>query len=131
MEQTMSRARAALGNAGVAQAWDAGLLQSTDEAVADALARSEPLLALPQTRDFGDMPPQSEHRSTAVTGRGLSQRELEVLGLLCRRLTDAEIAEALFISTKTAGHHVSRILGKLGAANRREAAAIAAREQLV
>jgi predicted ATPase/DNA-binding CsgD family transcriptional regulator len=64
-------------------------------------------------------------------GFGLTRREHEILGLLTQRLTDAEIAERLFISTKTAGHHVSNILGKLGAANRREAAAIAARHALV
>jgi DNA-binding NarL/FixJ family response regulator len=61
----------------------------------------------------------------------LTFREQEVLALLCQRLTDPEIAERLFISPKTAGHHVSNILGKLGASNRREAAAIAARHALV
>jgi DNA-binding NarL/FixJ family response regulator len=61
----------------------------------------------------------------------LTRREREVLTLLCQRLTDPEIAERLFISPKTAGHHVSNILGKLGAANRREAVAIATRHALV
>jgi DNA-binding CsgD family transcriptional regulator len=50
-----------------------------------------------------------------------------VLALLCQHLTDAEIAERLFISPRTVEHHVSSILAKLGAANRRDAAAIAAR----
>jgi DNA-binding CsgD family transcriptional regulator len=50
-----------------------------------------------------------------------------VLGLLRHRLTDAEIAQRLFISPRTANHHVASILNKLGAANRREAAAFAAR----
>ena len=61
----------------------------------------------------------------------LTFREQEVLALLCQRLTDPEIAAHLFISPKTVGKHVSNILGKLGASNRREAAAIAVRHALV
>jgi ATP/maltotriose-dependent transcriptional regulator MalT len=60
----------------------------------------------------------------------LTAREAEVLGLLTRGMSNAQIAQALFISEKTAGHHVSRILGKLGVRNRAEAAAHAAREGL-
>jgi DNA-binding NarL/FixJ family response regulator len=61
----------------------------------------------------------------------LTRREREVLDLLCHRLTDPEIAERLFISTKTASNHVSNILTKLGATNRREAAAIAVQQGLI
>ena len=63
--------------------------------------------------------------------RTLTFREQEVLVLLCQRLTDAEIAQRLFLSPRTASRHVGAILGKLGAANRREAAAIAAGHHLV
>jgi non-specific serine/threonine protein kinase len=61
----------------------------------------------------------------------LTRREREILGLLAQRLTNPEIAARLFISAKTAEHHVGNILGKLGAANRREAAAIAVRQTLI
>lgn len=55
----------------------------------------------------------------------LSRREQEVLRLVAEGLSNAEIASRLFISTKTAGNHVSNILTKLGLRSRTEAAAFA------
>jgi DNA-binding CsgD family transcriptional regulator len=61
----------------------------------------------------------------------LTSREREVLRLLAAGRSNREIASVLFIAPKTASVHVSNILGKLGAASRTEAAAIAHREGLV
>ncbi|MEA2291969.1 MAG: hypothetical protein QOF17_989, partial [Solirubrobacteraceae bacterium] len=63
----------------------------------------------------------------ATGGRGrvsgeLTARELEVLELVALGMSNARIAHTLVISQKTAGHHVSRILMKLGVHNRTEAA---------
>ncbi|WP_240340429.1 response regulator transcription factor [Nocardioides sp. SYSU D00038] len=60
----------------------------------------------------------------------LSHRELEVLRLVAAGHTNAQIGAELFISRKTAEHHVSSILTKLGATNRAEAAALAIRHGL-
>jgi DNA-binding NarL/FixJ family response regulator len=58
---------------------------------------------------------------------GLTAREAEVLGLVAAGRSNKEIAEALFISTKTASVHVKHILAKLGVTSRVQAAAIAHR----
>ena len=64
-------------------------------------------------------------RVTAGTGPlGLTARQTEVLGLLGDGLTNAEIADRLFVSTRTVDHHVSAILSKLGVNGRKEAVAV-------
>jgi DNA-binding NarL/FixJ family response regulator len=57
----------------------------------------------------------------------LTAREREVLELIALGMSNSRIAASLSISEKTAGHHVSRILAKLGVRNRTEAAAHAVR----
>jgi DNA-binding CsgD family transcriptional regulator/tetratricopeptide (TPR) repeat protein len=66
---------------------------------------------------------------TATRGHplGLTRREREVLALVCAGHSNAEIARNLFISTKTVGHHVSAVLGKMGVPSREAAAAQAVR----
>ena len=60
----------------------------------------------------------------------LSTREIEVLRLIVRGLENAQIADALGISPRTAKNHVSSILTKLGVPNRIQAAVYAVRHDL-
>jgi DNA-binding NarL/FixJ family response regulator len=62
---------------------------------------------------------------------GLSRRELEVLRLLAEGKTSAEIATELFISTRTAEHHIANIYTKIGVANRTSATRWAVTHQVV
>jgi DNA-binding CsgD family transcriptional regulator/tetratricopeptide (TPR) repeat protein len=70
--------------------------------------------------------------AAARSGPGpLTAREVEVLGLVAQGRSNQQIATDLFLSPKTVSVHVSRILSKLGVANRTEAAAAGRRLGLV
>lgn len=66
-------------------------------------------------------------RSVPADAGMLTRREREILKLLADGSSNQEIARQLYISRKTAAHHVSSVLAKLGLRNRAEAAAYAAR----
>jgi DNA-binding NarL/FixJ family response regulator len=75
---------------------------------------------------------RAEHEFSAEDNalNELSPRELEVLQLIARGMENAEIAESLSISPRTAKNHVSSILAKLGLPSRLQAAIYAVRHGL-
>lgn len=73
-------------------------------------------------RELGMTVPRRPRQTTLANPAGLTSRQLEVLELLSQGLTNAEIAERLFLSLRTAEHHVEAILTKLGVSGRRQAA---------
>lgn len=62
---------------------------------------------------------------------GLSAREIEVMRLMAEGMSNQEIGDTLYISGRTAGTHVSNILGKLGVHSRAAAVAVALNQKLV
>lgn len=104
---------------------DAGTPQALTDAfeILDRLgARPAASLAAERLRALGERVPRGLRPSTRGNPAGLTSREVEVLHLVADGLTNGEIGTRLFVSDKTVEHHVSRILGKLGVPNRREAA---------
>jgi DNA-binding NarL/FixJ family response regulator len=94
------------------------------DVVAQARALAEPigqhrvLQALPglAPRTLGPRP---------MPDSGLTQRELEVLRLMCQGATNRDIAQRLSITDNTAANHVRSILTKTNSANRTQAALLA------
>jgi len=70
--------------------------------------------------------PRGPVDATRQNPAGLTERQVQVLGLLGQGCTNAEIADRLVISTRTVDSHVAAVLAKLGVATRRAAAARAA-----
>jgi DNA-binding CsgD family transcriptional regulator/tetratricopeptide (TPR) repeat protein len=123
-----ARAADAFGAAG--WPYDRALMLSLldePEALCEALDIARRLGAAPLTRHvtaqmrrLGLRVPAGPRETTRTNPAGLTRRQLEVLGLLQDGLTNAEIAERLVVSPRTAEHHVAAVLSKLGATTRRD-----------
>ena len=94
------------------------------------VAKGEVVVSAPLAKklidEFGDL------RSSKFSyEENLSERELEILKLLGKGITNREIAETLFITENTAKVHVKNILEKLQLRNRQQAAAYAVQQGLI
>ena len=119
--RTLAAARAALSKPAFAAARAAGRALTPAQVLAEALNIESPAAG------SAAVARASEPGSAA----GLSPRELEVLGLIVAGKTDREIAEALFISPRTAQGHVAHIFAKLNVSSRTAAATTALQAGLV
>jgi DNA-binding CsgD family transcriptional regulator/tetratricopeptide (TPR) repeat protein len=104
-------------------------LLEEEDALAEAIELARALGAEPLTRrvaarmrELGIRVPQGPREASRTNPAGLTARQLDVLALLVRGLTNAEIADELVVSPRTAEHHVAAVLSKLGASSRRDAA---------
>jgi DNA-binding CsgD family transcriptional regulator len=79
----------------------------------------------------GSRVPRGPRPSTLANPMGLTERELEVLVLLERGMSNAAIARALSRSEKTVEHHVAAVLAKLDARSRQQAVHIAHSKRLL
>jgi predicted ATPase/DNA-binding CsgD family transcriptional regulator len=98
------------------------LIQLTSGAVAAMTAPATNWLRYPPDSGENDI----VHQERVPRGTGISGREAEVLAGIAKHLTNAEIAARLFISVRTVESHVSSMLRKFGATDRRALAVLAA-----
>ena len=90
-------------------------------------------MALEQTVDYALQPPPEAPHTEAppVYPSGLSAREVEILRLVARGMTNAQIAEEVFVSPRTVNAHLRSIYHKIGSSTRAEAARFASEHDLL
>jgi NarL family two-component system response regulator LiaR len=90
----------------------------------------DPKIARMVLREMWAEPRPEPIQTPDITVDPLTEREVEVLGLVAQGLSNEDIAQRLIIAERTVRTHVSNILGKLHLANRTQAALYALREGL-
>jgi DNA-binding CsgD family transcriptional regulator len=102
---------------------DEPLLRESLTRLVDLGAEAAARLVRQTMRDLGIRSiPAGARPATKAHPRGLTAREQQILDLLSQGQSNEEISANLFISVRTVEHHVSAILGKLGATTRKGAA---------
>ena len=116
-ERSLAAARAQLGEQAFAAAWAEGQSMTWEQALA--------------ARGPVKIPPTPPEKSPFIAPSGLTGREVEVLRLLARGLTDAQIAEQLVISPRTVNTHLKAIYGKIQVSSRSAATRYAFEQHLI
>jgi predicted ATPase/DNA-binding CsgD family transcriptional regulator len=116
-EERMDDARSQLDEQEWLEAWAEGRAMTPERAIEYAL---EPP---PKTPQEPPVPP--------TYPSGLSNREVEVLRLVARGMTNAQIAQELYISSRTVNAHMGSIYHKIGSSTRAEAARFASEHDLL
>lgn len=127
IERHLRRSRAKLGEEGFDGAVSLGRGTPLDQAVAEAAN----LVLATSLRPVPSVASPVVESPVRSAGPPLTPREDEVLRLLIAGRTNAEIADALFISRRTAGTHVTNIFSKFGVDSRAAAVAHAFRQGIV
>jgi len=121
-ERSVANARRKMGEKAFSAVWFQGRGMTPERALAARGQETTPSVATVMTT-----PPTA---STPAYFAGLTAREVEVLRLVVRGLTNTDIADELGLSEKTIAHHLTHIFNKTGSENRAAAAAFAIRHGL-
>ena len=120
-DRIFATARDALGEAAFDEGWRRGRAMTLEKAVDYALEGPE----APQKASK-----EAEEAPQAFPA-GLSAREVEVLRLVARGMTDAQIAGELYISPRTVNAHLRSVYHKIGSSTRAEATRFASEHDLL
>jgi predicted ATPase/DNA-binding CsgD family transcriptional regulator len=123
-EQALAAARAALGEEAFAEAWAAGGEMPPEAVVAEAHSVT---VEADRRAQSGPVARPSAPEYPA----GLTAREVEVLRLVAGGMSNAQIAQELYLSPRTVSTHLTSIYHKLGIASRAAAARFASEHNLL
>lgn len=124
-EPAVADARAHLGTKAFAAAWTEGRSMTLDQVL------GAPGQAAVPTPTPAEQSATTTTKPSPTYPDGLTTREVEVLRLVAKGLTDAQVAEQLVISTRTVNTHLTSIYGKIQVTSRSSATRYAIEHQLV
>ena len=126
-ERSVAAARAQLGKKTFVAAWEEGRTMTAVQALA-AQGQTSGTTAPPITPATTSAPPA---KSPTTYPADLTAREVEVLRLVARGMTNEQVAERLVISPRTVNTHLTSIYGKIGVTSRSAATRFAIGHHLV